>query len=446
VVFGVAFSTIAWSLGDTYSHLATPALSPWGAAVAHAFTNGREYRPLFDLGIKGAYEVAGTWLPFYQALVLLSFGTLLMLIAWVCRPIGWRRGLAACIAISCVSALHTSRILFGFWPLNHYAAVMVAVLFTIALALHPGTRRIDWVFGPLALIATLVLELGALIVPVTLVLWWFGAPGLSRRGAVSVAAGAASYLAIRFALADYSGESLYGDTGFGFYTLDAASIRARFGEPPWMLWIYNVAGTFLTIVASEPREGVYSFVESLLARDMENWRWFHVGLSGLTTAVVAGGLVWGWPWKERDRLLVVAGCSLLVFGSGLGFLYTRDRIGLAGGIGYALLLFVACAAWLEKAPVAEGRRRVVTGVVTIVALAWVVRGGEMFFQLRDTAWDYRLEWTERLNELSAAREQTELMEQLRKAALSRTPADPRRDPAWTYFLFERRFRRSVEAP
>lgn len=472
VLFGIPFSTIAWSLGDTYSHLARPALASWTQAIGDAFTSGREYRPLFDLAIKASYETAGTWLPFYQALVLVLFAALLILVVGLCRPVGTKRTLAACVAVSCVSALHTSRILFGFWPLNHYAAVMVCVLLAIALALHPtfaeasasaanaaadtpagrsATRRFDWLFGPLALVAMFGLELGALIVPLTIVLWWFGAPGIGRRGVLSVLAGAAIYLTVRLMFAEYSGESLYADTGFVFQTMDAASLRARFGDSPWLLWIYNVGSTFLTIVTSEPREGVFSFVESLLARDMESWRWFHVGLSALTTLVIVGGLVRGWPWSERDRLLVVAGSALLVFGSALGFLYTRDRIGLAGGIGYALLLYVASASWLEAAsatataarPDTGWQRLAVTGVSALLAAAWVIRSGETFFQLRDLAWDYRIEWTERFEELGARQEQTVLLQQLRTAALAETPADPRRDPAWTYFLFERRFRRAT---
>jgi hypothetical protein len=465
VLFGTAFSTIAWSLGDTYLHLARPALASWPQAVADAFTSGREYRPLFDLAIKVSYEAAGTWLPFYQALVLLLFASLLIVIVLACRPVGPRRACAACLAVSCVAALHTSRILFGFWPLNHYAAVMVCIVLVIALALHPVTRRVDWLFGVLALLAMLGLELGALIVPLAVVLWWFAAPGLGRRGVVCVLAAAAVYLAIRLTFAEYSGESLYADTGFIFQTVNAAELRERFGNSPWPLWIYNVGSTFLTIVASEPREGVFSFVESLLADDMESWRWFHVGLSAATTFVVAGGLVRGWPWTERDRLLVAAGSALLVSGSALGFLYTRDRIGLAGGIGYALLLYVACASWLERPagatdpagslrgatspaakPPAGWRHVIVKGVLALVAAGWVIRSGETLFQLRDLAWDYHTEWTERFEELGARQEHTALLQQLRAAALAKTPPDPRHDPAWTYFLFERRFRRAALEP
>ena len=90
------------------------------------------------------------------------------------------------------------------------------------------------------------------------------------------------------------------------------------------------------------------------------------------------------------------------------------------------------------------RRAAVTAIIALVAAGWVLRSGEMFFQLRDLAWDYRTEWTERFEELGARQEQTALLQQLRTAALAETPADPRGDPAWTYFLFERRFRRAPD--
>lgn len=445
LLFALVFFTISWSLGDTYSHLAGPALSSWRDAFVDAFiARGREYRPFFTLAIKAAYETVGTWLPFYQWLVMLSFGALLACVVWLCRPVGKSRTVAACIAISCVCGLHTSRILFGFWPLNHYAVVMAAILLAIVMALNPRTRHYDWMFGVLMLVATLGLEFGVLVIPVLITLWWFGAPGISWRGVTAMLVAAALYLTIRFTFGDHSGDlTLWADSGFGFQNLDANALRARFGSTPWVLWIYNVVGTVLTVLFSEPRDGVYSFVESLLARDMETWQWFQVGSSVLTTLVIAGGLVRGWPWTERDRLLVVAGCALLVFGSALSFVYTRDRLGLAGGIGYALLLYVASASWLERTVDHPGQRRITKAIMTLVAVLWVVRSGETWFQLRDTAWDYHVEWTDRFVELGGEQNPTNLMRELRTTALAKTPADVRLDPAWTYVLFERRFHRST---
>jgi hypothetical protein len=61
----------------------------------------------------------------------------------------------------------------------------------------------------------------------------------------------------------------------------------------------------------------------------------------------------------------------------------------------------------------------------------------MYVALRDTAWDYRLEW-DRAEAVNAGR-QNQVIGRMRQSALSRTPADAERDPRWTYRLFERRF-------
>ena len=87
----------------------------------------------------------------------------------------------------------------------------------------------------------------------------------------------------------------------------------------------------------------------------------------------------------------------------------------------------------------------VSGVV-VLAAAWVLRSGETFFQLRDAAWDYHLEWTARFVEKGGTTEdRTELFMTLQREALRETPVDPRTDPKWTYVLFERRFKRTPDA-
>ena len=65
----------------------------------------------------------------YQALVLLQFAAVLALLIWLFRPVGVRRAMAACVALSCVRrACTASRILFGFWPLNHHSGGLVLLL------------------------------------------------------------------------------------------------------------------------------------------------------------------------------------------------------------------------------------------------------------------------------------------------------------------------------
>jgi hypothetical protein len=473
-VFGVFLLSISWSFGDTVALMQKAARLTWRESVVDAFTRGLEYRPLFNLAIKLSYETVGAQIWFYRALVLIQFALVLGFVVWLCRPLGARRAIAACIAISCLCGLHSTRILFGFWPLNHYGWVLVLLLGAIALAFRPVTRSIDWVLGLVTLAALFALELGLLIVPILVVLWLARAPGLSARAVVSVLIAAGLYLTIRLTFtSELAVNTSVNGNGFGFSMLNAEGVRSAFGDPPWLLWIYDVMATGLTVVLSEPRDGVYSFVESLLAHDMESWRWFHVGLSTLTSAVIVVGLVLrssrgvrlqpdagqsrgfrlldlrsfsggGQAEVGRDRLLIVVGLTLMLFGSGLGFLYTRDRIALSVGVGYALLLYVALAGLMERMPAAGWRRRLAAGGLVVLAAAWVVRSGETLLQLRDTAWDYHLEWTTRLDEKSGATERTDLFKTLHDDSLRTTPADPRLDPAWTYTLFERRFTRSSE--
>jgi uncharacterized membrane protein (UPF0136 family) len=166
---------------------------------------------------------------------------------------------------------------------------------------------------------------------------------------------------------------------------------------------------------------------------------FHVWTSLLTTAVVAGALVAGRPFAGRDRYLIAIGVALVIAGSALGFLYTRERIALSAGIGYGMLVFVAVATWLEGGR--AWRRPLATALVCAIGVAWTVRTIEARFQLRDTAWENHLEWTERYESLAGNRTRTDLLVMLRERALARVPDDPRRDPAWTYALFERQYER-----
>jgi hypothetical protein len=444
IVFAFAFFTIPWPYVDVVNVLRDATSWSWQDSIRNAFSRDVEYRPLFTLGVKAAYQIIGLRLWWYQALVLLQFIAALALLIWLFRPLGVRRAIAACMALSCVVGLHSTRILFGFWPLNHHSGGLVLLLLAAALALDPRTRPRDWIYFPLTVAALMLLESGLIIAPLIAILWWVEAPGVGLRGVLSAAAGVALYLVIRLGFGAV-GDSLgiYTSSGLGFSDVNPETLRNIFEHAPWLFWSYNVVATFLTVLASEPRAGVYRFVESLLRGQTPLWQWIQVGSSLLTTALMAVALFVSKPTSTRDRLLLVVGVTLIVLGSALGFLYTRDRIALSAGVGYAVLLYVMVARLLED----DGRgrpewqRRLAYGAIAAIGVAWIVRSAETFFQLRDSAWDLHLEWTDRYAELGGpAQPQTALLQTLRSAALQSAPDDPRRDPSWTYALFERRFR------
>jgi hypothetical protein len=144
---------------------------------------------------------------------------------------------------------------------------------------------------------------------------------------------------------------------------------------------------------------------------------------------------------DRDRQIAAAGLTILILGSVLGFLYTRDRIALSAGVGYAMLVYVAVAAMWE-----EGRKwpSITALCIGVIAVGWATRAGEAYFQLRDAAWENYLEWTLRYEELGGhTRPQTDVLTTLRRDATARVPDDPRRDAAWTYAVFERQYQRTA---
>ena len=443
VVLGIAFLGMSWPYVDVHNNLREATSWGWGRYVRYAFSRGIEYRPLLTLAIKGAFDLVGLHLWVYQLLVLAQLAAALALLLWLFQPRDARRGLAAAVALSCAVGLHTSRIFFLFIPLNAYSGALILLLLALLIALEPRARAYDWVLFPLTFVGLFTLESTLLIVPLIIALWWGKAPGVSWRGVTAMLTAVLLYLGVRFAFGGpASVTSSYVGSGLGFSQATPETLRNVFEHAPWLFWVYNVIASFLTVVASEPRAGTYEFLASLLRGETPFWQWLHVVSSLLTTVLIAVALYRYRPLSERDRLLRLAGFVLIVFGSGLGFLYTRDRIGLSAGIGYALLLYVALSVTFDRLLDTAGWRRAsVVGLVCALALAWNVRVVEAYAQLRDTAWDYHSEWTERWADLGGSQPQTELLQALRADALRSMPSDPRRDPAWTFVLFERRFSR-----
>ena len=437
LLLGSAFRQVQWSFVDTAANVSAAAdTRSWHEVVSDSLTKSVEYRPLLDVATRAAYQTIGLNLGTYQALVGLEFTLILAGLVLVFRPIGWRQGLAAALALSVAVGLHTSRILFLFVPLNAYAASMLLVIAVVLFTLAPRFRAFEWVLLPLTLVAILWLELSALIVPLVFVAWVMKAPGTTWRSVAASLAGFAIYLALRLGPGPGIGALDPPDTGFGFSNIGPAERVALFANTPWLLWIYNVGATLMTVLASEPRAGRFQFIELVLGvATVPVWMHLHVLSSVATTAVVCWMVSRIRERPHRDRVIAALGGVLLIGGSALGFLYTRDRIGLAAGIGYAMLVYVALSALLERR--AARWQSAAATLVAILAICWSIRTAETFVALRETAWDYYLEWDR--EQARAAATQNPTMAQLRASAQKHRPADATRDPIWTYHLFQRRF-------
>jgi hypothetical protein len=434
MAYALVFARVPWPYIDLYNNLQRAHDLPWGGLLQEAFASGVEYRPLLTIATKTAFAAAGLHLWFYKAIVLLEFAVVLFLMVALFQPAGRRRSIAAVLALACLVGLPTSRALFMLLPLNAYSTAMILVLLAAWLAIEPWGRQSQWWLAPLTLVAMLWLELGVLIVPLVLVAWWLSAPGVTRRGAFAALGGFALYVVLRRAF----GASLAGltspESGFGFDDISPQQIQATFAHAPWLFWLYNVAASTATVALSEPRAGKFKFVSALLAGRAGHWQWLQVMSSLATSLVVVAVLIARTGLPSRDRVLAAFGLVLIIGGSALGFLYTRDRISFPVGIGYALLVYVAVAALLERSSGSLVRGVGSAAVVGVLGACWLWRTGETGVWLRDRAWENYLEWTVRYH-----RDEPEspLLQDLHRRAIARRPPDPRRDPVWTYEWFER---------
>jgi hypothetical protein len=198
-----------------------------------------------------------------------------------------------------------------------------------------------------------------------------------------------------------------------------------------------------TVAFSEPREGTYTFIASLIQGSVPPWKWLHVVSSVATTALILVAIPRG-GLNPRDRAATAVGAALIIGGSALGFLYTRDRVALPVGVGYAVLLYVALSQVLAAASARAAKRTAVTIVVSLLTVMWLVRNAELYWFLRDLAWEHHREWSVRFESIRNDQPVTDLMLVLQALALERKPPDPVASPGWSHRLLERKFVSSGE--
>ena len=344
----VVFVPVRWPFVDVYEVFYKAYALPWSQALPDAFGRGLQYRPLFTLLVKAFYDVFDVSLWPYKTLIVLQQAAVLALFVWTLGARTRPRALAAVLAVTVVMGLHSSRILFAFFPIGHHSLALLLLMATVGALLHERVRRWDRVLGVVALVALLLIEIGVLVPVVVTAMWLAGAPGVSRRGAAAVWIALAFYVAIRLSFGHSADLELFSiNTGLGFTPqVSPERLHDIFANAPWWFAAYNVVATTLSVLVSEPRAGVYQFIQDQLEGRTALWEYLHVCSSLATTIVVVWTVLRWRRMSPRDRLLVVAGGTMFVFGCGLGFEYARDRMGLTPGLGYAMILYVAAGVFL----------------------------------------------------------------------------------------------------
>ena len=132
------------------------------------------------------------------------------------------------------------------------------------------------------------------------------------------------YMAARAALfTELESAPFYTETGFGFDVIDVATQQQLYGAFPILFYGYNAASALLTVLASEPRGGVFEFVQRFWQEGPgpAPWQWVNVTTSLATSAFV----VWAVGRLSLRGRQAIARCnpSGIVGNACLGFLYAR---------------------------------------------------------------------------------------------------------------------------
>ena len=138
----VQFSYHPWAVGQTTDLLSLANSLDFKGIVIDGFTEAVRYRPLLHVAVDLLYGIVGANLTVFKAVTIVQFAGILWCLVALCRVSTAYQALAACLALSCFVGLHTSRILLGFFPLNHHSLVLLSLLAIAVLGMRPH-RSLD---------------------------------------------------------------------------------------------------------------------------------------------------------------------------------------------------------------------------------------------------------------------------------------------------------------
>lgn len=429
------------SLNEMLDAQASPSIA---TSFGNAIGTTSYLRPLRIAQIKALFDLASGQ---YYHLVYRGFHALLIvLLIWLfVRALPIESPLdaaAAAVALTVLTGLHT---FLGFlreaFPINHFLEIAVLVMVAVNLPLSRGGWLIDLLAGITFAFAALTLESGILVWVVIATAWIVGLRGVSTRGVVLVTALLAGYFVLRFWFLDTGLPSLTERTsGFFLERLEPSEIQQRFGDRRFVFYTYNVAASLLSVLFSEPRDGLFAATRAWRGGDVHPFAYLTV-LSSLAMTMMmlwAGGrwLRTRAPLGRSGRLAIVA-IVVIVANAALSFSYTKDDIIAVAGVFYAIAAFTAIRATLESARAGGFLRGAIVSLIMLaLASAWAMRSSGVHHVMNDHAFRARNDWAElpiawqREGRWPKDAAPLALIEKLRDAALDAEVPNPQMVPEW----------------
>jgi hypothetical protein len=379
------------------------ARSAWDTFYNHLGSNGY-FRPMFYAEVKMLFDVAGgAYAVTYRVFHALLLSIFLMLFVRALEVRDWIGLAAVPLALTVFVGLHTFlATVKELYPITHFLQVAMLALLALNLTQSKGGRVIDLALLVTFALAALTLESGLLVWVVVVAAWICGMPGVSRRAAVAITALLGIYVWVRFGVFGTGlPTSAERSTGFLLRALDAPEIQARFGDNLVPLYAYNVVSSLLSPLFSEPRSGIWVFVNALRDQNVMPRQLVNIAASlfgtGLIAAYVVDRIRSGvrWPATLADRHVVIF-AAVLVANAAMSFVYTKDEIMSTAGAFYAFPVFGAAVhflrRWYTRPP--SWQLAVVLSMVFVAgSAAWATRAVGVHHVLRSQAFIQRNDWS-----------------------------------------------------
>jgi len=405
VVAGVSYLLldIPIQVSDSYGNLVQASGRTLGGLVYDQFHARAYLRPFLWGHIRFVYDLSGgdyyTW---FRGWHVGQVAVLTLLFLFLVRPRTPAGAAATAIGLAALIGIHTfeGTILEAF-PINAFMTILICCYLAAILALGRPHWWRDIAVAVLFAFASLTAESGLLIAVVVVAAYLAGARGVSRWGIAVIVLLVAGYLALRFAILDIGTPSIRErSSGFGFSVLDPDDLDSRFGQHPVLFYLYNIGTSFLSVLFSEPRAGVWGSTYNLLYRD-------ELSIPPVTNVIasVLGTLVMLWyAWRRRmdwfarrftrDDQLIAIFVAVTLANAAISYTYTKDVILSPAGVFYATAFTVAVKALIETGTVTTSRLRLAALTVVLVVLsgAWAARAIGIHIALRATGAVVRNEW------------------------------------------------------
>jgi hypothetical protein len=416
-------------------------------SIAESFTGSlgtsAYLRPMRIAQIKALFDIAqGRYRLVYRgfhALLLVALIWLFVRALPIESPLD---AAAAFVALTVLTGLHT---FLGFlreaFPINHFLEIAVFVLIALNLTLSRGGWWVDLLAGIVFTAAALTLESGVLIWVVITTAWVVGLRGVSMRGVVLVTTLLAGYFVLRFWYLDTGLPSLTERTsGFFLERLEPSEIQKRFGDRAVVFYAYNLFASALSVLFSEPRDGLFVAMRAWRGSDVHPHAYLTV-FSSLAMSLLMAWAAVGW-WKTRAALgrsgrLAIVAIVVIAANVALSFSYAKDDIIAIAGVFYAIGAFTAVRALLESAQTGGmGRAAAVSLVVLALGSAWAMRSSGVHHVMNEHAFRARNDWAEmpltwqKEGRWPTTAEPLALIEGLRNDALAADVPNPQLVPEW----------------